>query len=58
VSTEHPFVDPNEGTGGDDRDRGGHAQGVTVAALNEATGRVIVDQTVRARRRSSDDLLM
>ncbi len=30
----------------------------TVAAVNEATGRVVANLTVRAKRRSFDDLLM
>src|SRR2546423_7681226 len=35
-----------------------HKQSHTAAALDEGTGRVIADQTVRAKRRSFDDLLL
>jgi transposase len=59
VSTGDPFVsDPNEGTGwmivlGADTHKRSH----TVAAVEAGTGRVVADRTVRARRRSFDDLL-
>jgi transposase len=59
VSTGHPFVNPNEGTvemiviGADT-----HKQSHTVGAVDVATGRVIADRTVRAKRRSFDDLLV
>jgi transposase len=58
VSAGHPFVYPNEGTvgmiviGADT-----HKRSHTVAAVDGATGRAIADQTVRARRRSFEDLL-
>lgn len=35
-----------------------HKQSHTAAALEEGTGRVIAEQTVRAKRRSFDDLLL
>ena len=35
-----------------------HKRSHTIAAVNEATGRVIADATVRVTRRSFDDLLM
>jgi transposase len=59
VSTGHPCVDPNERDvdmiviGADT-----HKQSHTLAAVSEATGRVLADRTVRARRRSFDDLLV
>jgi transposase len=59
VSTGDLFVNPNEGTvqmiviGADT-----HKQSHTVAAVDAATGRVIADVTVRAKRRSFDDLLV
>jgi transposase len=59
VSTGDPFVsDPNEGTGwmivlGADTHKRSH----TVAAVEAGTGRVVADRTVRAKRRSFDDLL-
>jgi transposase len=59
VSTGDPFVsDPNEGTGwmivlGADTHKRSH----TVGAVDAATGRVVADRTVRAKRRSFDDLL-
>jgi hypothetical protein len=59
VSTGHPFIDPNE------RDVGmivigadTHKQSHTLAAVSEATGRVIAECTVRVKRRSFDDLLV
>jgi len=59
VSAGDPFVSyPNEGTvgmiviGADT-----HKVTHTVGAVSEATGRVIGDLTVRAKRRSFDDLL-
>jgi transposase len=60
VSTGDPFVsDPNEGTEwmivlGSDTHKRSH----TVAAVDAATGRVLADRTVRAKRRSFDDLLL
>lgn len=59
MSTGNPFVIPNEGTVemiviGADTHKASH----TVAAVQEATGRVIADHTVRAKRRSFDDLLV
>jgi transposase len=59
VSTGHPFVYPNEGTvemiviGADT-----HKRSHTAAAVIEATGRVLADRTVKARRRSFEDLLV
>jgi transposase len=59
VSTGHPFVYPNEGTvemiviGADT-----HKRSHTVGAVDAATGRVIADRTLRARRRSFEDLLL
>jgi transposase len=60
VSAGDPFVsDPNEGTvqmiviGADT-----HKHSHTVAAVDAATGRVIADRTVKAKRRSFDDLLL
>jgi transposase len=59
VSTGDPFVsDPNEGTvgmivlGADT-----HKRSHTVVAVDAGTGRVRAERTVRARRRSFDDLL-
>jgi transposase len=60
VSTGDPFVRyPNEGTvqmiviGADT-----HKHSHTVAAVDAATGRVLADRTVKAKRRSFDDLLV
>jgi hypothetical protein len=59
VSTGHPFVYPNEGTvqmiviGADT-----HKRSHTVGAVDAANGRVIADRTVRAQRRSFEDLLL
>jgi transposase len=59
VSTGHPFVYPNEGTvemiviGADT-----HKRSHTVGAVDAATGRVIADRTVKAKRRSFEDLLL
>jgi transposase len=60
VSTGDRFVsDPNEGTvqmiviGADT-----HKHSHTVAAVDAATGRVLADRTVKAKRRSFDDLLV
>jgi transposase len=60
VSTGDPFVsDPNEGTvgmiviGADT-----HKQSHTVGAVDAATGRAIADRTVKAKRRSFEDLLV
>jgi transposase len=59
VSTGHPFVYPNEGTvqmiviGADT-----HKVSHTVGAVEEATGRVIAERTVKAKRRSFEDLLL
>jgi transposase len=60
VSAGDPFVsDPNEGTmemiviGADT-----HKQSHTVGAIDAATGRVIGDRTVGAKRRSFEDLLV
>jgi transposase len=59
VSADDPFVSyPNEGTvemivlGADT-----HKRSHTIAAVDEAVGRVVADLTVRATRRSFDDLL-
>jgi transposase len=59
VSAGDPFVsDPNEGTvrmiviGADT-----HKQSHTVGAVDGATGRVLADRTVSAKRRSFEDLL-
>jgi transposase len=58
VSTGDPFVYPNEGTvwmivlGADT-----HKLSHTVAAVDAVTGRLEADRTVRAKRRSFDDLL-
>jgi transposase len=59
VSAGDPFVsDPNEGTvrmiviGADT-----HKRSHTVGAVDGATGRVLADRTVRANRRSFEDLL-
>jgi hypothetical protein len=59
VSTGDPFVRyPNEGTmqmiliGADT-----HKQSHTVGAVDAATGRLLADRTVKAKRRSFDDLL-
>jgi transposase len=59
VSAGDPFVDPNEGTEwmivlGADTHKVTH----TVGAVKEATGRFLADLTVRAKRRSFDDLLV
>ena len=35
-----------------------HKVSHTVGAVNEATGRIVADLTVRAKRRSFDDLLV
>jgi transposase len=53
----YPFVNPNEGTVlmiviEADTHRASHTLGV----VDAATGRVVADRTVRAKRRSSDDL--
>jgi len=59
VSTGDPFIgNPNEGTVGmivigADTHKASH----TVGAVNEATGRVVADRTVKAKRRSFEDLL-
>lgn len=59
MSTGHPFVYPNEGTmemiviGADT-----HKRSHTVAAVDAVTGRTIADRTVRATRRSFEDLLV
>jgi transposase len=59
VSTGHPFVYPNEGTvemiviGADT-----HKRSHTVGAVDAATGRVLADRTLGARRRSFEDLLL
>jgi hypothetical protein len=59
VSTGHPFVYPDEGTvemiviGADT-----HKRSHTAAAVIEATGRVLADRTVKARRRSFEALLV
>ena len=59
MSTGHPFVYPNEGTvemiviGADT-----HKRSHTAAAVIEATGRVLADRTVKAGRRSFEDLLV
>jgi hydroxypyruvate isomerase len=58
VSTGDLFVYPNEGTvqmiviGADT-----HKVSHTLAAVQETTGRTIAEQTVKAKRRSFDDLL-
>jgi transposase len=59
VSTGHPFVYPNGGTvemiviGADT-----HKRSHTVGAVDAATGRVIADRRVKAKRRSFEDLLL
>lgn len=60
MSTGDPFFnDPNEGTvqmiviGADT-----HKQSHTLGAVDAATGRVLADRTVKAKRRSFDDLLL
>jgi transposase len=59
VSTGHPLIDPNERDvdmivlGADT-----HKRSHTLAAVAEATGRVLTDRTVRATRRSFDELLV
>jgi transposase len=58
VSTGDPFVHPNEGTVemiviGADTHKASH----TAGAVDAVTGRVVADRTVRAKRRSFDDLV-
>jgi transposase len=59
VSTGHPFVNPSEGTvqmiviGADT-----HKRSHTVAAVNEATGRVIADRTMPATHHAFEDALV
>jgi transposase len=59
VSTGHPLIDPKERDvdmivlGADT-----HKRSHTLAAVVEATGRVLADRTVAAKRRSFDELLV